>query len=317
MPANPRRESPTRVGGILHLMLLPRAIPALLLGLALALSPAGRRTEAIELNVTLPTTGGDGARGAYPAAVLKLGLDHWAKGGADRAFRITVDPVERSQTRVIEDIARHDKITLFWMGTSAELEAKLLPVRIPIWRGLLGYRLFLINGDSQPAFSRVRSLADLRRFSFGQGFGWADTKILESVGLRVDSSDYEHLFGLLAAGRIDAFPRGAGEIFPELEAYRPTFPGLSIESSLVLKYRFDQFFFTARDNPALADAVREGLEAAYADGSFEASFFSHPSIRNILRLANLGGRRSIEIDNPTLSAETAAIPSKYWFEPPG
>lgn len=262
------------------------------------------------LQAIYPAIGGEANRNAYPLAVLALALDE-----AGQPYRLAPAAPERTQARVILDLEAGTDITVAWMGTSAELETRLLPIRVPIWRGLLGYRLLLIERDRQAEFSAVRNLADLARFTLGQGIGWSDIQILERAGLRVVAAPYDALFRMLPAGRIDAFPRGAGEAEAEFAQFGKLDPGLAVESDLLLTYRFDQFFFTSRRNRALAGAILRGLEAAHADGRFLALFRNHPAVLGIFELANLKRRRRIDIANPLLTRETDNLPAAYWFHP--
>ena len=67
----------------------------------------------------------------------------------------------------------------------AEAERALNVVRIPINRGLIGYRVFIIQKDRQADFDRVRSLADLKALTGGQGLGWIDTEIMKAANLKI------------------------------------------------------------------------------------------------------------------------------------
>lgn len=46
----------------------------------------------------------------------------------------------------------NEVIGVLWTVTSPERERLLIPVRIPIDRGVYGWRLFLIHADAQPRF---------------------------------------------------------------------------------------------------------------------------------------------------------------------
>lgn len=274
--------------------------------LALAIAPA----RAEPLRAIYPNIGGETSRSAYPLAVLHLALE-----ASGQPYDLREDALPRTQSRVISDLEAGPDITVTWLGTSPEVETRLLPVRVPIWRGLLGYRLLLIERARQPEFSAVRSLADLARFSLGQGIGWSDIEILRRAGLRVTEAPYDALFRMLAAGRLDAFPRGAGEALAERDEFGKQDAQLAVERDLLLVYRFDMFFFTSRHDPALAAAIQHGLDTAYADGRFLALFHNHPAVTAMFELAQLDGRRRFDIANPLLTPETAALPPAYWYQP--
>lgn len=79
-------------------------------------------------------------------------------------------------------------LSVFWTSTSKGLETEYQPIRIPIYKGLLGYRIFLIRKEDQPKCSKVRTLADLKGLVAGQGQYWSDTEILRKAGLTVATS---------------------------------------------------------------------------------------------------------------------------------
>ena len=127
----------------------------------------------------------------------------------------------------------------------------------------------------------------------------------------VRSTNYESLFGMLQLKRADYFPRAVTEPWDELQA--PGRDGLVVEPRLLLRYTTDNYFFTGRHNPRLADRIERGLRLAIADGSFEHLFRNHPANARALARANLAERRIIELKNPLLSPETPVHDPSLWF----
>ncbi|TWB42692.1 type 2 periplasmic-binding domain-containing protein [Nitrospirillum pindoramense] len=247
-------------------------------------------------------------RDDYPLGLLRLALD---KMGAHYTIRPSALAMEQARAAVALQQGR--EITLLWNGMSARLERELRPIRIPIYRGVLGYRLFIINRAAQARFSAVRGLEDLKALTAGQALGWPDVDILQAAGLPVEAFRYDLLFRLVGLNRIDYFPRGANEIFAEVAQRAPEVPDLAVEQDLVLVYPFDSFFYTSKANEALASVIEQGLLKAYEDGSYLKYFNDSPYIRQMLTEAHLDTRRRIDIPNPLLSPETAALPDKFWY----
>jgi hypothetical protein len=55
--------------------------------------------------------------------------------------------------------------------------------------------VYLIRKEDQAKFSAIKTLADLRKNTIGQGAGWLDVKILKHNGFNVvTGSDYDGLF---------------------------------------------------------------------------------------------------------------------------
>lgn len=260
------------------------------------------------MDVRVPVKSKYDASQEYPIVLLRFILD---KSGVP--YNITFSEFGvTTQARQIALLESNTDINLGWYGTSADLERELVPVRFPIWRGLLGYRIFIIHKDNQSKFDQINTLEDLQKFKGGQGIGWGDIQILEHSGLKQEASQYDAIFAKINAKHSDYFSRGITEAFREVEVRQKDFPNLAVEKHLLLVYPFDGFFFTNKENPELAHALESGFRKAYADGSFKKFFYSHPVVKTVLEKANLGGRTRIDIPNPLLTPETLAIPSQYW-----
>lgn len=148
-------------------------------------------------------------------------------------------------------------------------------VRIPLRKGILGYRIALIARDRQAEIDKIRNLGDLRKVSIGQGIGWGDVAIYEANGIKVHTAGYENLFKMVAANRIDLFPRGISEIFPEYAARDDVIPDLAVEKNLLIYYPWPYYFFFNKSNNALAKRVETGLGKMMKDGSFDALFLKY------------------------------------------
>ena len=233
----------------------------------------------------------------------------------DKYGDFTLGPSDQpvvSDRRKIEELAKESGIisiaVLHW---TPEVESRLLPVRIPVDRGLLGYRVLLIRNDNQVRFNAVKSLADLSAFRFGQESDWDDIVTLRFNGLPVETgTNYEGLFGMLAAGRFEGMPRGVNEISDEMKFVSREFPGLVVERNLLLHYPMPVYFWFSRSprGTALAHRAQEGLRAMVHDGTFDRLFQSHYA--PMLQGLDLSKRHLIELINPTLAAmppETEAI----------
>ncbi len=217
-----------------------------------------------------------------------------------------------TQGRYIEDL-RAGRIDVMWAASDASIEAQVPPVRIPLLKGLLGHRIFLIHKNSQHKFDAINTLEDLKKIKFGQGATWADTNILESNGLTVvKTQKYENLFHMLDGGRFDAFPRGVQEPWGEVNKI----PGLelAIEKRLMLVYKMPFYIFVAPDNPSLARDIESGFNSMIADGTFDHEFLNDPSIKKVIELADLKNRKVFYLDNPALPKETPVNRPELWLD---
>lgn len=225
-------------------------------------------------------------------------------------------PVQKSVTQARGQtlLEKNIGIDVAFLPTSEEREKRLLPIKIPILRGILGYRVLLIHKEIQPRMSQVTSFAQLKS-DFVGGFGahWADMAILQANGLKVVGiAQYENLFKMLNHRRFDYFPRGINEAWKEVQLKGDVYEELKVEDSLALYYPYVVYFFVSKDRPGLARRIKKGLTMALADGSFEALFRKHH--KTLVDQAGLNTRRLFRLSNPTLPVGTPEPDTSWWLK---
>jgi hypothetical protein len=246
-------------------------------------------------------------RDRYPVQLLKLALRK-----AHASYELKPHPVFMLQVRAMREVEQQSGLDIVWTMTSRDREQALLPIRIPIDRGLLGWRLLLVQSAGAGRFASMTSLEQLKGLRAGQGADWPDTAILRDAGLAVDeSARYGDLFQKLAAGRIDYFPRSVQEIWGELDNHKTE--GFVVEPTLALHYPTAMYFFVNRKRADLAADIRRGLDIALRDGSFEALFLQN--FGDTLKRARLDKRRVFEMPNPLLPPETPLADRRLWYRP--
>lgn len=206
------------------------------------------------------------------------------------------------------------RVNIVARATNLELESRLRPVPIPLDKGLLGFRLFLIRKTMQPKLAAIESIEQLKQLSIGQSTPWTDTKILAGNGFRLELSDnYESLFRMLAVGRFDLFSRGVNEIHAEWLAHREALPDLAIEERLLLHYSMPRYFFVPRtvEGERMAIRIEDGLKRLRKNGEFERRYQAYKKL--VLSDVKLAGRKVFHLSNPELSS-LAPLNDKYWWE---
>lgn len=242
----------------------------------------------------------------YLQDVIKLAIAH--SGGN---YELAESSIPMNQARVMRELAdRSGRIDLAWTMTSIEREAQLLPVRVPIDRGLIGCRIAFVRPGDVDRWRELRDLAGLTRYVAGQGQDWPDTAILRANGLPVQGiSRYEALFDMLRLGRIDYFPRAVFEI--DDEASSAAAHDLAVEPHLLLRYPAASYLFVRPDRPQLAAELQRGLDAAATDGSLARLFQNY--FGDLLRRHHLAQRRQLLLKNPLLPPETPLHKPAYWL----
>jgi hypothetical protein len=278
------------------------ALPLLMAGLQLRAQPG--EPVRVPQHISMPDP-----QLAYVRRLVELAL---SRAGS----KLEIRPVELDMAQgrsLIELAAGHSPVDVMWTVTDREREASgLLPVRIPIDRGLMGWRLLLVRRSELAQWQRVRGLDELRQRLAGQGHDWPDTTILRANGLQVGtSSGYDALFRMLAAGRVDYFPRSILEIDAEMAGDRH--PALAIAPRLMLYYPAAAYLFVSPTRPDLAEALRIGLEAAVADGSFQR--LHREFYGAVLKAHPVSPGQVLRLSNPLLPAETPLQRRELWLQP--
>lgn len=243
----------------------------------------------------------------YLIELLTLAMN---KSGASYTMEgVNLTPL--TQNRSIHYV-KSGTYTVHWLNTNAELEEILLPVRIPLFKGLIGWRLFIIRQADTALFSNLNSFEELKRFRILQGTDWPDTSILEQNGFDlVTSADFETLSKMLARGRGDVFPRSVTEIWEEMKFYSHL--DVVIEDHLALEYPAAFYYFVERKNIPLKDAIEKGLNIAVKDGSFDELFFRY--FGEGLKRAKLNKRLILRLPNPLMSEQTPLNRKELWLIP--
>jgi hypothetical protein len=220
-----------------------------------------------------------------------------------------------NEPRQTFELARHGGlINTMVLDTTRELERRFIPVRIPIDKGLLGYRVFLIRKSDQEKFAGVRSLADLRRFTMGQGADWSDVKIYQDAGFRVvTGSSYEGLFGMLNAGRFDAFGRGVSEVLGEVRDIGATYPDLAIEENVLLYYPMPVYFWlpATPEGRQRARRIEAGMRLLIGNGTLDRLF--EEEFGAVVARLKMKERRLFRIENRNLPPQQPFADKRLWY----
>tara|TARA_R110001583_G_scaffold67490_8_gene192973 strand:- start:17363 stop:18292 length:930 start_codon:yes stop_codon:yes gene_type:complete len=231
---------------------------------------------------------------------------------ADPAAKLKQISEELPEARLLEQV-RLKKMDLLWSGASPNLDEQLLAVRIPLFKGLLGHRIFIIKDGHQTRFDNIKNLQQLKQFNAGQGTRWGDTKVLKDAGLPVITTlKYPNLFYMLEGERFDYYPRAIHEPWDEV-ASRPELK-LVVEKNILLIYPFAMYLYVNKDNQALHQKLVNGFEIAIADGSFDKLFFNNQMIKDALQKTNLKNRTVIRIDNPNMHPDTPIDRPEFWLD---
>jgi len=245
--------------------------------------------------------------------ILKIALDNTITEYGPYQLQSSI-PME--QGRVALELEKNRLVQIASFAPDERRESNLLPVRIPVTQGLLGYRVCLIKSGTQQRFNDINNLQQFNasKIRVGQGEHWPDTAILRDNNIAVVSSvKYKNLFKMLKMQRFDCFARSISEIMPEADKYRSQ--GLEVEKNLLLAYRLPTFFFISKKNPQLQARLRMGLKRGLANGSISKYIQEH--YKNDFARLHLQGRKVINLVNKNFTGATKKEMDdfRYWFDP--
>jgi hypothetical protein len=252
------------------------------------------------------------SRMLYKTAVIRSALEHTQDEYGP--FELTTNAPRMNSLQAIRQIQSGDVINVFIALTNPTWEANAIPIRIPVRRGLLSYRLLLINKKDQDRFAQITTASELRKMTAGLRQSWSLAQILSNQDFRsINTSSYDGLFLMLERGRFDYIPRGINEIYSELEQRQNKLTNIMVEPTLALYIPTPTYIFVSPRYPELAQRLEKGMEMMVQDGTLKALFDKHYS--TFIKQAKLHERRIIHVANPYLPELTPVGRKELWFDP--
>ncbi|MDC8832414.1 hypothetical protein [Alteromonas gilva] len=281
----------------------------LLLASVLAGTPAYARTSEI-LQVRHPVNSDNPIyrqRDEYFLAQLEQALKL-----TEQPYQLIPSPVPTMPEDRSIMLIENGYYNVHWMNTSESREDNLRAIKIPLAKGLIGWRLMLVHASNAQQLAEVKTAAELKNLVAGVGHDWPDMAVFRHHKFSVfPASSTAGLQQMLSLRRIDYFPRSILEIWQEHATTEH--PELVINESLVLQYPAAMYFFVAKDNVELHDKIKYGLEIAIQTGQFDALFYQY--FGEVIKKARLEQRHLIKVSNPLLNDQEYLANDALWFKP--
>lgn len=243
-------------------------------------------------------------RYSFGQELLELALSN-----IDKPYKI-IPPTRQSVNEARGELqVINGKLDLQWLSTSKERENKLIPIRIPVYQGLLGLRLLLVKKDNHHTLSQIRTLGDLRQYTGGHGQHWQDLPVYAANHMPVKAyGEYHALFRQLIDGHFDYFHRGINEIWAEQKRYQSE---LKIADNIMLFYSHPVYFFVSKHRPVLAKDLKKGLRKALKEGTFKKLFLMHH--KDFIDQGKLQSRHLIRLKNPNIPKNNPIMDTDWWL----
>jgi len=248
-------------------------------------------------------------RKEYYIDLLQLALSYPCR----QQYQLLPSKLDMPKKRAFDLMNEHNGIDVMYGSATNERIAEYRAVPFPIMRGLMGLRVALVSKEGKHKLQHVHSLATLAKLRVGQFATWIDTEILKANGFNVEAgSDLGGLYQMLARGRIDYFPRSVLEVQFNQQEFSSL--QLEIDPYVLMYYPTAVYFYVAKDNVELAQAIQCGLEHAQKDGKFSELFNQYYA--GVLQQLNLEKRRVIKLENPLLPANVPLERPELWHPLP-
>jgi hypothetical protein len=244
-------------------------------------------------------------RNDYITSILRHALTYTP----DKDYRVGFYNKNTPKVRVFQYIQQGKHIDVIAAGSTLAREEAMLPIYIPLLKGLHGWRIAFVHNKNQQILSPALN-TDFNSLVAGQLHSWSDTKILESNGIKVEKGgDYEGLFLMLEKKRFDYFPRSVIEVFWEFSKHSHF--NIEIDKHALIHYPSAYYFHVNKEDIILANDINYGLEQALKDGSFDTIFMKFHS--SIIDHVQKDKRFVYRLNNPYLSDKAPLHRKELWF----
>ena len=246
-------------------------------------------------------------RSDYYVDTLKQALSY----SPNKNYQLTFYSKGLPKSRVFKNIATNGGINIIAAGATIEREKILQPIWFPLVKGLVGWRIPLVNKENSNLLLPKLSAEAFKKLTVGQLHSWSDTKVLESNKIHVEKgSHYLGLFQMLAANRFDYFPRSILEVQGEFDDHKSL--NITIDTNILLHYPTAYYFYVNKSNKTLAEDVTYGLEQSLKDGSFDRLFMRYYG--EIVNHTLNENRRVYHLKNPFLPKKTPLHRKELWLD---
>lgn len=252
------------------------------------------------------------SRMAYKLEVIKSALE--LTRDTYGPYLISTAAPKMNSLQAMRQLQNGELLNVFIALTNEDWESQTIPIRIPIRRGLLNYRILLTHKQYLPHLKKVNTVSDLMSLQVGMRHNWSLTEVLSLRGFNIiPSKSYDGLFTMLDNQRFHYIPRGINEIYDELESRKSKLKNVVIEPELILYIPSPTYLFVSPKYPRLAQRFEHGLEMMVANGQLKAIFDKY--FTQHIEQADLKNRRIITVGNPLLPKLTPLNRSELWWSP--
>jgi len=90
-----------------------------------------------------------------------------------------------SRNRIFRELLEGNNINVMAEASNAQWDEQLIPIKIPIRKGIQCFRVFIIKDKNVSIMANVNTLSQLVALETGSGSQWSSKAAMQSAGLRV------------------------------------------------------------------------------------------------------------------------------------
>ncbi|MGJ8680062.1 hypothetical protein [Paraglaciecola sp.] len=213
--------------------------------------------------------------------------------------------------RAYLNLSNQEEIDVVFGGATIEREQLNHAIRIPLLKGLNGWRIPLVNKKNGNIFKNLSSTEEFKQLLAGQFHLWSDVVVLQSNNIRVHkATNVKGMYQMLHKGRFDYFPRSILEVWSDMERHKQL--DIMVEQHTLIHYPSAYYFYVNYQDVRLIKDITSGLESAIKDGSFDKLFNQHygEQINKVKQTL----RKTYQLTNPHLPPKTPLSRKELWLD---
>jgi len=234
---------------------------------------------------------------SYYLEMLEQALSHTEEEYG--AYDIYFSEEQLSAVRKQDLLLKGERVNidrLVGFPNSDALRKKLILVDYPLLYGFMGYRIPLIQKDSQALFDNVQNRKDLESIRLGIGKGWEEYVYQFSHFPTTEVLNSSMLFKMLLGKRFDYIPLSAIEIDDHYIIDGKFNVELQPEKRILFHIDLPLYFYVSPQHPQLAERLAKGLKSLDKNGRAKEIFNKH--FKDKLKKLQLSERLVIDLPNP-------------------
>lgn len=219
---------------------------------------------------------------------------------------------EMSLNRALKEVENNGLINIIIAPVRSDLSQDTEIVKIPLLKGLLGFRQLVVSNELNHQLEKIRSLDDLRQYKIGQVDGWVDIDIYRSNGFKVNAAaNLELAFRMLNGNRFDMLPLGIIELDREYSSRKKTFPNMQVNESFFIYYPLPVMIHVSPNQEGLFDFLEGALQKMAVDGNLDALIKRH--FGQAVSALEDKGIPTYQLTNSNLPKEIQTDNKDLWF----